>query len=300
MSVNGRPAVDNQPVAGRTDLVHEQPTLPADAPPALVAELQARDANVVELERGRFQHPRRTYFACSGAGGRLHGHYSTNPADVPLFAYELEVRTLVGTRGPLRAPPALASGPGWLLAQTVESESLPPPAAVERVVEAAMRIRDLQLPSSPWPNRPGGIVALAGRRARLLRSPLPMRDLAAARRVLADSSLPEVTSHGSFQRLHVFLSGGAAWVIDWEQAGRKPLGYDLMTYWSNLEDDETRALVLEASLAAVGPNHGRDLLRLRYSLLVRMIAAKFADDAQPEGGRRLLELLPAVRDAAFG
>lgn len=273
-------------------------SLPRDAPAELLAALEQRGAVVAEVERGRFQHPGRTYFSCASPAGRLHGHYSTTPADVPLFAYEVEIRRRIGVDGALRAPRVVADGAGWMLAGTIDPEPLPPSAAVGRVVEAAMRIAELELPPSPWPEMPGGVRALVARRVRLLRSPLPLRDVAAARRTLGELPLPEVTSHGSYQRLHVFLADEAAWVIDWEQAGKRPLGYDLMTYWANLEDEETRSLLFDASRAALGREHERALHRLRYALLVRMIASKFADDDAPEDARRLLAQLPTIRAEA--
>jgi hypothetical protein len=276
----------------------EARSLPRDAPADLLAALEQRRAVVAAVERGRFQHPGRTYFSCSSPEGRLHGHYSTTPADVPLFAYEVEIRRRVGAEGALRAPAVVAAGPGWMLAGTIEPEALAPGAAVDRVVEAAMRIAELDLPPSPWPDTPGGARALLSRRLRLLRSPLQLRDVAAARRTIGELSLPRVTSHGSYQRLHVFLADGAAWVIDWEQAGKRPLGYDLMTYWANLEDEETRSLLFDASRAALGRRHEHALRRLRYALLVRMIASKFADDAAPEEARRLLDRLPTIRAEA--
>jgi hypothetical protein len=137
------------------------------------------------------------------------------------------------------------------------------------------------------------------RRLRLLRAPLPTSDVVAARRLLERTPLPAVTSHGSYQRLHVFLADGAAWVIDWEQVGKRPLGYDLMTYWANLDDDDLRPPLFAAAVEALGRRHERDLLRLRYALLVRMIASKFADDDDAAGGTRLLDLLPAAREEAL-
>jgi hypothetical protein len=273
--------------------------LPPDTPAALRAEVERREARLIDLERGRYQHPRRTYLAFDTPSGRVHAHYSAKPEDGPLFAHEVAVRDLVGREGPLRAPAVLASGPNWMLAATVEPESLPPDVAVERIVAAALRVAELELPPSPWPRRPGGRLGVIGRRLRLLRSPVSTRDVVAARRIVAECPLPLVTSHGSYQRNHVFLADGAAWVIDWEHSGKRPLGFDLMHYWSNLDDPQLRDLVFARTVEALGPRHERELKRLRYALLVRMIAGKFVDDAQPEGARRLLTVLPAVREDAY-
>jgi hypothetical protein len=272
--------------------------LPADTPAALREELERRGARLIDLQRGRNQHPRRTYFAFDTPTGRVHAHYSTKPDDEPLFAHEVAVRRIVGTDGPLRAPAILASGPNWMLAGTVEAERVGLEKAAEQIVAAALRIPELELPPSPWPDRPAGRRGVVSRWLRLLRTPLPARDVVAARRILAECTLPPVTSHGSYQRHHVFLADGAAWVIDWEQSGERPLGFDLMLYWSNLEDDELRPILFAAAVEAVGRQHERELKRLRYALLVRIIASKFVDDAQPEGARKLLSLLPAIREAA--
>ena len=253
---------------------------------------------MLELERGSNQHPLRTYFAFATPAGRVHGHYSTKPDDEPLFAHEVAVRNVVGTDGPLRAPPILASGPNWILTGTIEPEQLESERATEQILAAALRIADLDLPPSPWPDRPGGRRGVVSRRLRLLHTPLPARDVVSARRIVAECTLPLVTSHGGYHRDHVFLADGAAWVIDWEQSGKRPLGFDLMHYWSNLEDAELRELLFAAAVDAVGPQHEHELKRLRYALLVRMIASKFVDDAEPEAALRLLAILPEIRDAA--
>jgi hypothetical protein len=197
----------------------------------------------------------------------------------------------------LRAPPIVAHGPNWMLAATVEQEELPIEWKVERVVAAALEIPELRLPPSPWPEHAGAVV-VARRRLRLLRSPLPTRDVVAARRILADVSLPRVTSHGSYQRHHVFLADGAAWVIDWEQSGERPLGVDLLHYSANLDEAHERELVFETAVDAIGRRYERELRRLRYAVFVRLIASKLVDDAQPESARRLLQALPEIREAA--
>jgi hypothetical protein len=139
------------------------------------------------------------------------------------------------------------------------------------------------------------------RRLRTLRTPVG-RDLLAARRLLRASTLPRVTSHGDFHRLNVLMEGGRPWIVDWELLGRRPHGFDLMRLWTSLEDPEDRERLFEAAVDLVGERRRGELLELRYVLLVRAIADKLvpsADfNADPAGGRLLLDLLPEVRTAA--
>ncbi len=251
------------------------------------------------MERTWREHFRGYLFADS-AGGRLFGRWSDNPGDEPTFAHEAEVREIVGTEGPLRAPPVLDRAPRWLLEQAVDPEPSAGPECVDAVIAAAERIAELDLP--PAPIRTMGGRASLRTRGRILRSPLPLRDLRSARRTVADPGLPSVTSHGDFHRGNVLVRDGVAWVVDWELSGERPAGYDLMQFWATLERAEDRDRLFQAALSSVGPDLRPELLRLRHALVVRTIAGKFAApmavDRDRAGAHDLLELLPAVRAEA--
>lgn len=253
---------------------------------------------MVAIERGRSQHPRRTYLEFESPQGRLHAHYSTDSANAPVFAHEVAAREIVGTTGALRSPPVLAHGPLWMLAATIEPEPVTPEEFVDRVVAAAAEIPSLRLPSEPWPGGQGGRIVKLLRRARLLRSPVPVRDVLRARRLLANLQIPLVPIHGGYQRRHVFPAGGACWVIDWEQSGSGPIGFDLMHFWTSLDDPAHRDRLFAATLDLIGRRYEAELHRLRYAMLVRTIAGKFVDDFLFEEGHELLLLLPDVRAAA--
>jgi Phosphotransferase enzyme family len=241
----------------------------------------------------------RGYLFADSPDGRLFGRWSEDPQDEATLAHEAAMREIVGTDGPLRAPPVLERAAGWLLEEAVDPEPCEGPEAIDAVAAAAEFIPQLELPLAP---------ARAGRgrslrtRARILRSPLPLRELRAARRTLADPGLPPVTSHGDFHRGNVLVHDGAAWVVDWELSGRRPAGYDLMQFWATLERAEDRERLFEAAVVVVGPTHRPALLRLRHALVVRTIAGKFAApmafDRDRRGAHDLLELLPGIREEA--
>jgi phosphotransferase family enzyme len=240
----------------------------------------------------------RGYLFADTPDGRLFGRWSDDPDDEATLAHEAAVREIVGTDGPLRAPPVLEQAAGWLLEEAVESEPCEGPERIDAVAAAAEQILQLDLPPAPARSGRGSLRT----RARILRSPLPLRDLRAARRTLDDPGLPSVTSHGDFHRGNVLVQDGAVWVVDWELSGERPAGYDLMQFWATLERAEDRERLFEAAAAAVGSGHRPALLRLRHALVVRTIAGKFAApmafDRDRGGAHDLLELLPELRAEA--
>jgi len=241
----------------------------------------------------------RGYLFADSPEGQLFGRWSDDPEDEATLAHEAAAREIVGTDGPLRAPPVLERAAGWLLEEAVDPEPCEGPEPIDAVAAAAERIPQLDLPPAPARTGRGGSVRT---RARLLRSPLPLRDLRSARRTLADPGLPPVTSHGDFHRGNVLVQDGAAWVVDWELSGERPAGYDLMQFWATLERAEDRERLFEAAAAAVGATRRPALLRLRHALVVRTIAGKFAApmafDRDRAGAQDLLEALPEVRAQA--
>jgi hypothetical protein len=240
----------------------------------------------------------RGYLFADSADGRLFGRWSDDPADQPTLAHEAAVREIVGTAGPLRAPAVLESSAAWLLEEAVESEPCRGPERVDAVANAAEQIGQLELPPAPRRDR-----AVSMRtRMRIVRSPLPLRDVRASRRTLTDPGLPQVTSHGDFHRGNVLVRDCVAWVVDWELSGKRSAGYDVMQFWATLDDAQDREYLFELAVSSIGADRRRELLRLRHALVVRTIvgklAAPMAFDRDPAGARELLALLPGLRAEA--
>ena len=213
-----------------------------------------------------------------------------------MLEHEVAVRELVGAEGPLRAPPVLERGMDWLLESAIEAEPFGGASHVELVAAAADRLRGLELPELP----PRSTRGRAAARLRLLASPLPVADLRRARRIMAERRLPSVTTHGDFHPGNVLISGGAAWVVDWELCGRGPAGSDLLLFGATVESVEDRERLLEAAAELAGDRS--ETLRLAYAVLVRAAAAKLSAaqpfDRDPHGAKRLLALLPRARRSA--
>lgn len=270
----------------------------APIPPELAAAIEAHGARVVGELRGKPQHPRRLYLELESPRGRLHALSSEDPADRRIVAHEVATRRAVGVEGPLRSPPILASGELWFLGAHVDADPVGPAEHARLVATAADRLAQLELPPGPLRGRDVSLAVIWSRRLRLLRSPLPTADVIAARRIMAGYDLPPVTAHGYFHPVHVVLAGGGAWLFDWELSGRLPAGWELMNYWSAVEDSETRDALFDAALDVVGRRHEPALRRLGYALLVRAISAKLTNDRDLEAAQALLRLLPATRAAA--
>ena len=228
--------------------------------------------------------------------GNLFARASRDPADVAVLEHEAEVRELVGQEGPLRAPRVLERGPGWLLEQAVETEPLRGKEAIAIAVAAANRIPELKLPLAP--SRSGqSLIPSLRRRWRLVRSPLPFRDVLRARKILRAAG-PATVSHGDFHPKNILLADGAAWVIDWELSGMRPRGYDLMYLAATLADDDRDHLW---QLVSSGPETQR-LRRLQYAVTVSVLSGKLAAaqafDRDPAAAEALLRELPRLRAEA--
>lgn len=261
-------------------------------PPGLAEALERRGA---KLERAWWEGSR-SYLLATSPEGRLFGRASRDPADATMLQHEAAVREIVGSEGPLRAPPVLERGPGWLLETAIEPEPFGGADHVGLVAAAAERLQGLELPEPPARAERPSVRA----RLRLLASPLPVADLRRARRVMAEIRLPLVTTHGDFHPGNVLINGGAAWVVDWELSGRGPAGSDLLLFGSTVERAEDRERLLESAVELAGDRS--EALRLAYAVLVRATAAKLSArqpfDRDPQGAKRLLALLPASRRAA--
>jgi hypothetical protein len=266
-------------------------------PQELAAALATRGAAITD----RWDEGPRTYLHADSPSGRLFGRASSDPGDVATLEHEAAVRAIVGEAGPLRAPAVVAKGPDWMLEVGMTSADLRGAEVIGTVIAAAARLQSLSLPEieDAGPQSSGGAVR---RRLSLVGSGLKVRDLVAAKRILDAPSLPEVTSHGDFHIGNVFYADGALWVVDWELAGRRAAGYDLMQFWGSVDRVEDRELLFEGTVGLVGTQHRRALARLRYALLVRTIANKLGAtkdyNRDEAGGRALLALLPDVRGAA--
>lgn len=260
----------------------------------------ARAATVVEVDLD----PPKTYLWLASPDGGLFAWYSTEPAHEQIVAYEAEARAAVGVEGPLRAPPLLAYGPLWRLERALHSEPVTGPETIARVVEAALELSRRTLPPPPAGVGRERRLAAYARRLRVVRSPLPSADLVRAKRVVDESALPVVTSHGEFTRRHLLVEDGVPWLVDWENAGQRPLGFDLMALWADLEDAGDRELLFEQSVEALGAQAADGLRKLGYALLVRLIGSCVAEplpmNRDPQRAQVLLERLPAARRDALG
>jgi Phosphotransferase enzyme family len=264
--------------------------LGSDAASGLAEALAAHGSHVVKA----WQEAERSYVVADGLFGRA----SSDPNDVSVLEHEAKVRELVGTEGPLRSPPIVDRGPGWMLEQRIEHGPAVGEAAVGAIAAAAARIAQLRLPGAPRA-REDSRVAFT-RRIRALLSPLSLSHYLSARRVLADLALPDVTSHGDFHAGNVLVAADGPWVVDWELSGLRPAGHDLMTFWPTLERPEDRERLFELAVDLVGRRP--ELLRLRYALTVRTVASFLAGardfDRDETRARELLGLLPGLRSEA--
>ncbi len=273
---------------------------PEDCPQGLLDALARRSARVFAVAANPAVE--RSYIRASSPSGELFAWFSRDSCQKELAAYELEIRKLIGSDEVLRSPQPLEYADCWRLDRWIDAKPCSGEKAIETIVESARQLQDIRLPK-----RKGLIRKQSGwvsfrRRLRVVCSDLATRDYLTARAVLTGSSLPLVTSHGDFHRRHILLEDGSAWVIDWELSGLRPAGFDLLYLWSDLDGEEDRDYLFERTVGMLGESRRKELLRLRFAMLVRMIAAKLAD---PEplardrpGAQRLLTLLPSVRHAA--
>lgn len=272
------------------------PSGPLQLPLGLERALSERDARVERHWAGG----QRTYLLARAASGPVFARFSTDPDDLAVLAHETSVRAVLAEeRGPLRVPAVLAAGGDWLLEQAVTPDTDPADAA-HAAVRASARLVELALPEPPVTTTRRR--ARLGYRIRLLRRPWLVRELARARRMVAASPLPLVASHGDYFPGNVLAAEGSAWVIDWELCGRLPLGYDLLRYWTDAENEEARAVALEGALELAGPGCRAELMKLRYAVAVRAVASKLAAaaarDRDSAGAERVSALLPELREQA--
>jgi len=270
------------------------PIAPPEPPPELARAIAAAGARI---ENG-WREASRGYLRAVGPDGRLFARWSDDPRDVEVLGHEVAIiAALAGRSGPLTAPALVAQGAGWLL----EAEVAPEPlrgASVEIAAAAGAEIPSLALPDGPGA-APRARARAPVRALRVLRSPLPFRELLRARALLRRTPLPRVPSHGDLHAGNVLVAGGRAYVVDWELSGRRPLGWDLMQLWATLPDPADRPAMLEAALAMVGPSQHDALIELRYVVAVHTAASALgavdAFDRDVEGGRRLVRELPRLR-----
>ena len=262
------------------------------APPGLREAVEARGGR---LERS-WREEARAYLVLDSSEGPLFARYSTAPEDRAAIRHEAEVRALVGESGPLRSPKVHAQGEGWLL----ERRIVPREEPVELVVAAAAELASRAIPPLSGSGEGGSGLDRLVRRMRLLSRPGLAREVVRARRLLAASTLPEVTVHGDFHPGNILLAHGAAWVVDWELTGRGPAGLDLMRYWATLSETSERNRLYAATAELVGD--ARALAELRYALSVVTAADKLSHpqrlNRDPDAARALLDLLPWLRSAA--
>ena len=269
--------------------------LPPDAPVALMASLSALGAVVSNLWR----EGRRAYLKAESGDGPVFARYSTDHVDLPVLAHEAEVRRIVGDDGALRTPAVIDAGEDWLIEVQKVGQPVTGAAGIDSVLAAADDLARRELPALEHDGTgAASALATARRRMNLAFSALPLRDVARARAIVADSPLPNVTSHGDLHADNVLMAGGHAWVVDWELSGMRPAGFDLMQFWATLPEEGDRSRLWDGAVELVGKRYERELAELRYALAVRTIANKLSPERihrDLDGARRILALLPALR-----
>ena len=244
----------------------------------------------------------RAYILLDSPDGPLFARYSTDAADIRVLDHEARMRARLQRVDGFRTPAVFAAGRGWLLEQRIDADPVGGPAWVDAAVRAAVAIAELDLPTLPG-EAPRSVLR---RRVRLVvqtvRSPLPLSDVLAARRLAAAGGLPERTGHGDFHPGNLLVSRGITWVVDWELAGPQPAGYDLMHLCSALDDPDDAERTFEAAVAWLGEGFRGELAKLRFVVAVRTLTAKLfpehAFDRDQAGAARLLAALPELRAAA--
>jgi hypothetical protein len=267
--------------------------------PGLVEALEARGAQVTHVEPDR----RKLYIRARAPEGDLFAWQGAGPESEAVIDHEIAARAVIGTEGALRSPPILARGRNWRIEPAVGEPSTGGRSVVEAAVAAIQALLRIDLPVAPRAIGRERVAAKLIRRARLVRSGLAPSEVARARSLLASSPLPPVPSHGDFRARHLLFDGDGPWVIDWELSRRQPAGFDLMTLWADLPEEDDRAQVFDLCLDMLGRDRRAELLELRYALVVRRIADQLGKPEVERDGpllSRLLGLLPGVRDAARG
>lgn len=265
--------------------------LESETPAGLVDALRHLGARVVDVQR----EGRRRYGVVAVGDSEQFARFSLDARDVPALEHEVTVRGIIGAAGALRSPKVVAHGQGWLLEERVGSLPLGGSACVDRIVTTGVAIGSVSLP--PPQLRKSAKQRLAAR-IWALRSPLPVPDLFAARRIVHVTPLPRVTCHGDLHDRNVLYDGSAVWLIDWEYSGTRPAGYDLMQLWSTLENEDDRSRLFEGVVDALGERWRPELRRLRYAVAARMITDMFDNPSDLDRiaqGKLILGLLPALR-----
>jgi streptomycin 6-kinase len=190
-----------------------------------------------------------------------------------------------------------------MLDQAIRPEPLRGETAIEAAAAAATELAAKRLPDPPGGAR-DLLPSRVRRRLALARSPIGIREQLTARRLLARSELPRETSHGDFHAGNILIADGSAFVVDWENCGIRPAGFDLIRLWMTLDDEPDREHLLKRALDLVGPDRHAELMRLRYAVLVGVVAgmttALASYDRDPYRTRQMLALLPQVREQAKG
>jgi hypothetical protein len=267
------------------------------APAGLVEELERRRATVDVSWREND----RAFARTSSPEGALFARYSDDPADTARLEHETEVRALVGTDGPLRAPPVIAQGPGWRIERGINAaEPWEGAEAVDAAAAAAAEIPALDVPAQGDSDHPRSLLfQQVGRIARAVAGPISISDLRAARRELAQTDLPTVTCHRDYHPKNLLLDDTGVWVIDWERIDPGPLGLDLLRLWCSLADPADRERVFEHAVDQVGESRRASLERLRFGVAVAEASGLHAErnpfDRDDATLARLLDLIPDLR-----
>lgn len=195
-------------------------------------------------------------------------------------------------------PRLLATADSWCITEYLQVLPSAGSDYVEGSLAAARRIREAGgHPPVGVSNWRGSKWNLPVRILRAVQARLPMVEFRTVRAEAAE--LPaDVWVHGDFHLSNVLHSRSGVAVVDWEYAGKAPLGTDELRMWSVLHDRRDRDHLMEQFLPTIDERRYPQIGLLMHWLALRLFAENATGAARYRDRTNLAvarEVLPEAR-----